>query len=165
MYITPARWRDFESGQTPQPPRRPSPHDLVLHDLVKFTLRSRSRRTVREAWKSRGSQDHEVQDHGGVGSCGGSAASVSGSAQLGIWSPESDVKPLQCLFSRGPFTQGARPVVATLGCDVSTPLGCRGRGLDDVSGASDGWEVRRPGGVLSGREQNRHKKSDTAATY
>ena len=38
-----------------------------------------------------------------------------------------DGEPLQGSFSRGPLTQGARPAVATLGCDVSPLRGCRGR--------------------------------------
>ena len=38
------------------------------------------------------------------------------------------VEPLQGSFSVDDLTQGALPVVATLGCDVSTPAGCGGWG-------------------------------------
>lgn len=44
-------------------------------------------------------------------------------SQSALW---GGVEPLQGSSSRGPCTQGARPVVATLGWDVSPPSGCRG---------------------------------------
>ena len=63
-------------GPNSPSPEASLPHDYVLHDRVELTLRSRSRRTVREAGMWRLPQNHEVQNHGGDGSCGDSAACV-----------------------------------------------------------------------------------------
>ena len=108
-------------------------HDLVHHDLVNLALISRSLRTVHEAWKSRGSQDHDVQDHGELALTVAPRPAFE-AVQLAFCPSGGDVEPLQGSSPRGPLTQGARPVVATLGCDVSPRWGAEGTRRGVVSG-------------------------------
>ena len=60
----------------------------------------------------------------------------------GLHTRSRRVEPLQGSFCASGLTQGARPAIATLGCDGSTPSGCRGWGeVKWLSGflANCGW--------------------------